>query len=39
MQGLVGEPRVGEDHLEDRSVDGRIILKRVFKNWDEEDMN
>jgi hypothetical protein len=29
---LVGKPGGGKDHLEDRSVDGRIKLKRVFKN-------
>jgi len=22
------------DHLEDEGVDGRIILKRIFKMWD-----
>jgi hypothetical protein len=24
------------DHLEDRGVDGKIILKLIFKKWDEE---
>jgi hypothetical protein len=23
-------------HLEDQSVDGKIILKLMFKNWDKE---
>jgi hypothetical protein len=22
------------EHLEDLGVDGRIVLKRIFKNWD-----
>jgi len=26
-----------KDHLEDPSVDGRIILKCVLKKWDEEE--
>jgi hypothetical protein len=28
-----GEVRKGE-HLEDIGVDGRVILKRIFKKWD-----
>ena len=32
MQGLVGNPGGGNDHIEDQSVDGRIILKRILKN-------
>ena len=39
MQVLVGKLGGRKEHLDDRSVDGRIILKRVLKNWDEEDMD
>jgi hypothetical protein len=28
-----GNPRE-RDHLEDPSVDGRIILRWIFRNWD-----
>ena len=28
-----GNPRE-RDHLEDASMDGRIILKRIFRKWD-----
>jgi len=30
---LIGKP-VGKKHLEDPSVDGRIILKWIFRKWD-----
>jgi hypothetical protein len=30
---LVGKPD-GKNHLEDPGVDGRIILKSIFKKWD-----
>jgi hypothetical protein len=30
---LVGRPE-GRNHLEDPGIDGRIILKLVFKKWD-----
>jgi hypothetical protein len=30
---LVGKPE-GKSHLQDIDVDGRIILKCIFKKWD-----
>jgi hypothetical protein len=30
---LVGKPE-GKKHLEDPGVDGRIILKWIFRTWD-----
>jgi hypothetical protein len=30
---LMGRPE-GRDHLEDTGVDGRIILKWIFRKWD-----
>jgi hypothetical protein len=30
---FVGRPE-GRNHLEDPGVDGRIILKWIFKKWD-----
>jgi hypothetical protein len=30
---LVGKPE-GKNHLEDLGVDGRIILRRIFRKWD-----
>ena len=30
---LVGRPE-GRNHLEDPDVDGRIILKGIFRKWD-----
>jgi hypothetical protein len=32
---LVGKPK-GKDHLEDSGVDGRIILRRIFRKWEGE---
>jgi hypothetical protein len=29
---LVGKPEEG-DHLEDQSIDGRIILRWLFRKW------
>jgi len=30
---LVGKPE-GKEHLEDPAVDGKIILKWIFRRWD-----
>jgi hypothetical protein len=32
--GLWWENLRGREHLEDRSVDGRIILRCIYRNWD-----
>jgi hypothetical protein len=32
VQGLVGKPE-GKNHLEDPDVDGRIILRCIFRKW------
>jgi hypothetical protein len=31
-RGLVGKPQ-GKNHLKDRGVDGRIVLKWIFNKW------
>jgi hypothetical protein len=31
---LVGNPRE-RDHSEDQGIDGRVILKRILKKWEE----
>jgi len=33
IQGLVEKPE-GKNHLEDHKVDGRIILRWIFRKWD-----
>jgi len=33
VQGFVGEAWGERDHWGDPSVDGRIILRRIFKKW------
>jgi hypothetical protein len=32
---LVRRPE-GEDHFEDRGVDGRVIVRLIFKKWEGE---
>ena len=34
MKGFGGVTRGGRDDLDDQGVDGRIILKWIFKTWD-----
>jgi hypothetical protein len=33
VQGFGGENLRERDHLIDRGVDGRIILRRIFRKW------
>ena len=39
IQGFGGETCREREHLEDRSNDGRTILKLIFKKWDGGDMD
>jgi hypothetical protein len=34
MKDFGGETWGGRSHLGDSGVDGRIILKRIFRKWD-----
>jgi hypothetical protein len=34
--GCWWENRRERDHLEDRGLDGRIILKLIFRKWDRD---
>jgi len=36
IQGFGGETPRGKDHVQDLDVDGKIILKWIFKRWNEE---
>jgi hypothetical protein len=36
---LVGKPEGEKDHLEDEEVDGRIILRWIFRTWDGGSMD
>jgi len=33
IQGFGGKKMTERDHFEDPDVDGRIILKRIFRKW------
>ena len=39
IQGFGGETRRKEDHWGDPGVDGRIILRWIFRKWDVEVWN
>jgi hypothetical protein len=35
IQGFGGGSLMEREHLEDQGIEGRVILQRIFRKWDE----